>query len=51
MSTDGDDAIGEDDQSDESIKFVTFHELKAVKKEFEEVHTANDALRSFITEV
>ena len=41
---------GEDENEGDSMRFVSKEELDAVKKDIEEVHVANEALRSLITD-
>ena len=42
--------FGEGEDEGDSMRFVSKEELDAVKKELEEVHVANEALRSLITD-
>lgn len=45
------DEAGDYPDDGKEVRFVTTEELDGIKKEISECHTANEALRSFITDV
>lgn len=47
----GENGLGDGFDAEDSVRFVTQDQLESVKKELDEVHTANEALRTYISGV